>query len=33
MTGEPFIPEKITVHLGAPDDRSAMNVTVTTSKT
>lgn len=28
MTGEPFIPEKITVHLGAPDDRSAMNVTV-----
>ena len=28
MTGEPFIPEKITVHLGAPDDNSAMNVTV-----
>lgn len=28
MTGEPFIPEKITVHLGAPDDDTAMNVTV-----
>lgn len=28
MTGEPFIPEKITVHLGAPDDAAAMNVTV-----
>ncbi len=28
MTGEPFIPEKITVHLGAPDDTAAMNVTV-----
>ena len=28
MTGEPFIPEKITVHLGAPNDANAMNVTV-----
>lgn len=28
MTGQPYIPEKITVHLGAPDDASAMNVTV-----
>jgi len=28
MTGEPYIPESIVVHLGAPDDRSAPNVTV-----
>jgi peptidoglycan hydrolase-like protein with peptidoglycan-binding domain len=28
MTGEPFIPEKITVHLGAPNDSSARNIDV-----
>ena len=28
MTGEPFIPENFVVHLGAPDDPTAMNVTV-----
>ena len=28
MTGVPFIPENIVVHLGAPDDTSAVNVTV-----
>ena len=28
MTGVPFIPENIVVHLGAPDDASAVNVTV-----
>ncbi len=28
MVGEPYIPETITVHLGAPDDSSAPNVTV-----
>ena len=28
MTGEPYIPEKITVHLGYPSDSSAPNVTV-----
>lgn len=28
MATEPFIPEKITVHLGRPDDSSAENITV-----
>jgi peptidoglycan hydrolase-like protein with peptidoglycan-binding domain len=28
MVGTPYIPEKITVHLGRPDDASARNVTV-----
>jgi len=28
MPAEPFIPEHITVHLGAPDDKTAKNVTV-----
>ncbi|MBQ8568403.1 MAG: peptidoglycan-binding protein [Oscillospiraceae bacterium] len=28
MTGTPYIPEKITVHLGAPSDKSAPNVTL-----
>ncbi len=28
MTGEPFIPETITVHLGRPDDGTAGNITV-----